>query len=228
MKSPLLDGDHDAGHEDLAKLLPSPPESLDFDMWESMVNMVYNIELLKRGHANAMLKWCLIFLIGVVTALVAVFVDFFVGQIRDGNLDMLYSNLGKERSGEQASSVGFAIFASANAAMVLFAAMLVVLGEPKAAGSGIPEIKTLLNGINVPNVLALRTLCCKAIGVLFSVAGGLPCGKEGPMIHSGAILGAGIPLGKSSVLGIDASFKLFQVRISQALSGSFFCLPHRS
>ena len=25
---------------------------------------------------------------------------------------------------------------------------------------------------------------------LFSVAGGLPCGKEGPMIHSGAIVGA--------------------------------------
>jgi hypothetical protein len=44
--------------------------------------------------------------------------------------------------------------------------------QPVAAGSGIPEIKCYLNGIKVPNVGRLRTLVSKAIGVLFSVAGG--------------------------------------------------------
>ena len=44
--------------------------------------------------------------------------------------------------------------------------------QPVAAGSGIPEIKCYLNGIKVPNVGRLRTLVAKAIGVLFSVAGG--------------------------------------------------------
>ena len=44
---------HDDG---LAEFLPPPPESLDFDMWESRVNLVYNIELLKRGHLNSILK----------------------------------------------------------------------------------------------------------------------------------------------------------------------------
>jgi len=39
-----------------------------------------------------------------------------------------------------------------------------------------------------------RTLLTKAIGVLFSVAGGLFVGKEGPMIHSGGVVGAGIPM----------------------------------
>jgi len=62
--------------------------------------------------------------------------------------------------------------------------------EPLAAGSGIPEIKCWLNGVNMPNLLTLKTLVCKAVGVVFSVAAGLPCGKEGPMIHSGAIFGA--------------------------------------
>ncbi|KAK3730317.1 hypothetical protein QZH41_015364, partial [Actinostola sp. cb2023] len=45
----------------------------------------------------------------------------------------------------------------------------------------------------VPHVVRLKTLVCKAVGVLFSVAGGLFVGKEGPMIHSGAIIGAGVP-----------------------------------
>ena len=40
-------------------------------------------------------------------------------------------------------------------------------------------------------------------GVLFSVAGGLPVGKEGPMIHSGAVVGAGVSQGKCSTLNID-------------------------
>ncbi|XP_015754177.1 PREDICTED: chloride transport protein 6-like [Acropora digitifera] len=64
---------------------------------------------------------------------------------------------------------------------------------PVAAGSGIPEIKCYLNGVKVPHVVRLKTLVCKAVGVLFSVAGGLFVGKEGPMIHSGAIIGAGVP-----------------------------------
>ncbi|XP_022085546.1 chloride transport protein 6-like isoform X2 [Acanthaster planci] len=79
-----------------------------------------------------------------------------------------------------------------SAGFVLIASVLVAI-EPIAAGSGIPEIKCYLNGIKVPHVVRLKTLLSKAVGVLFSVSGGLFVGKEGPMIHSGAIVGAGIP-----------------------------------
>ena len=61
--------------------------------------------------------------------------------------------------------------------------------EPAAGGSGIPEIKTILNGVALPRVLRLKTLVCKVVGVIFSVASGLPVGKEGPMVHSGASIG---------------------------------------
>lgn len=44
--------------------------------------------------------------------------------------------------------------------------------QPVAAGSGVPEIKCYLNGVKVPGIVRLRTLVCKAFGVLFSVAGG--------------------------------------------------------
>lgn len=52
--------------------------------------------------------------------------------------------------------------------------------QPVAAGSGIPEIKCYLNGVKVPGVVRLRTVVCKAAGVLFSVAGG----KEGLVCSS--------------------------------------------
>lgn len=66
---------------------------------------------------------------------------------------------------------------------------------PLAAGSGIPEIRSWLNGTRIPTSLSLKVLAAKVIGVLFSVACGLPVGKEGPMIHAGAICGAGVSQG---------------------------------
>lgn len=63
--------------------------------------------------------------------------------------------------------------------------------EPAAAGSGIPEIKAYLNGINLNKVVRIRVLYAKVIGTCFSVAAGLALGKEGPMIHACSIVGAG-------------------------------------
>jgi H+/Cl- antiporter ClcA len=36
---------------------------------------------------------------------------------------------------------------------------------------------------------------CKAVGVVFSVGGGLCVGKEGPLVHTGSVLGANISHG---------------------------------
>ena len=58
-----------------------------------------------------------------------------------------------------------------NLTFVFIASMLVLI-EPVAAGSGIPEIKSYLNGVKIPGIVRLRTFLCKAVGVLFTVAGG--------------------------------------------------------
>lgn len=58
-----------------------------------------------------------------------------------------------------------------------------------AAGSGIPEIKTILTGWVIPYFLSFRTLVCKMIGSIFSVATGMALGKEGPFIHIAACIG---------------------------------------
>jgi H+/Cl- antiporter ClcA len=40
-------------------------------------------------------------------------------------------------------------------------ANLAVCIEPLSAGSGIPEIKCFLNGVNIPRVVHFKTLLCK-------------------------------------------------------------------
>ena len=88
-------------------------------------------------------------------------------------------------------------------------ASLFVYIEPVSGGSGIPEVKCFLNGIDLPRIVRFKTLVCKVIGVTFSVAAGLPVGKEGPMVHSGAVVAAGISQGKTRLWGKDTSFSKF-------------------
>ena len=88
-------------------------------------------------------------------------------------------------------------------------ASLFVYIEPVSGGSGIPEVKCFLNGIDLPRIVRFKTLVCKVIGVTFSVAAGLPVGKEGPMVHSGSVVAAGISQGKTRLWGKDTSFSKF-------------------
>ena len=98
-----------------------------------------------------------------------------------------------------------------NVLFVSIAAVFVYV-EPVAAGSGIPEVKCYLNGINIPRIVRFRTLCCKAMGVLFSVAGALPVGKEGPMIHSGSAIAAALAQGTRSVACLGREMRILEFR----------------
>jgi chloride channel 7 len=91
---------------------------------------------------------------------------------------------------------------------VLIGSALVAYVEPVAAGSGIPQVKCYLNGVKIPRVVRIKTLFVKSVGVVCSVVGGLAGGKEGPMIHSGAVVAAGISQGKSTTFRRD--FKILK------------------
>ncbi|OAQ66230.1 chloride channel protein [Pochonia chlamydosporia 170] len=58
-----------------------------------------------------------------------------------------------------------------------------------AAGSGIPEIKTILCGFVIPQYLTFKVLAVKAIGATFAVATGMCLGKEGPFVHISTCVG---------------------------------------
>lgn len=68
-------------------------------------------------------------------------------------------------------------------------AFLAVWCELTAVGSGIPEVKSLLNGINLTTAFRMRTLLAKLVSVVFAVSSGLFVGPDGPMIHISAIIG---------------------------------------
>ncbi|KAJ1565865.1 hypothetical protein HK096_008331, partial [Nowakowskiella sp. JEL0078] len=58
-----------------------------------------------------------------------------------------------------------------------------------AAGSGIPEVKTILGGFVIRGFLGFRTLVVKVIGLSFSVSSGLNLGAQGPLVHICACVG---------------------------------------
>jgi chloride channel 3/4/5 len=58
-----------------------------------------------------------------------------------------------------------------------------------AAGSGIPEIKTILSGFSIPSFLSFKVLAVKAFGAIFAVSTGMCLGKEGPFVHISTCVG---------------------------------------
>ena len=63
---------------------------------------------------------------------------------------------------------------------------LVASWSKHAAGSGIPEIKTILGGVVIRKVLGGWTLLTKCVALVLSVSSGLSVGKEGPFVHIAA------------------------------------------
>ena len=96
-------------------------------------------------------------------------------------------------------------WAGINFVLVLISSLLCVYLAPVASGSGIPQIKCFLNGIKIPKVIRIRTYIVKVVGIILAVVGGLAVGKEGPMVHAGAVIAAGISQGQSISLGISST-----------------------
>ena len=64
--------------------------------------------------------------------------------------------------------LAFSILVGSNLILVLSSALLCAYIGPAAAGSGIPEVKAYLNGIDAPNILALNTLIVKVFLTILS------------------------------------------------------------
>jgi len=84
--------------------------------------------------------------------------------------------------GASGELLGFLVSVSLGTAYAACSAKLMQFA-PAASGSGIPEVKTILNGFVLQDVLTFRTLIIKIPGLVLAVASGMALGHEGPMIH---------------------------------------------
>uniref|UniRef100_A0A671RS71 Chloride channel protein n=1 Tax=Sinocyclocheilus anshuiensis TaxID=1608454 RepID=A0A671RS71_9TELE len=190
------------------KLLSLKFESLDYDNSE---NQLFLEEERRMSHMGfrclEIRRWVICGLIGFLTGLIACMIDIAVEKLAGYKYFAVKLNIEKytELGG---LSISLILWAVLNSAFVMFGAIAVAFVEPIAAGSGIPQIKCFLNGVKIPRVVRLKTLVIKVFGVICSVAGGLAVGKEGPMIHSGAVVAAGVSQGRSTSLKKD--FKIFE------------------
>ncbi|KPP61495.1 H(+)/Cl(-) exchange transporter 7-like, partial [Scleropages formosus] len=190
--------------------------SLDYDNIENQLFLEEEGQMSPMGFKCVEIsRWVICGLIGFLTGLIACFIDIVVEivaaykykivkrcilisvqmilrhrPIRGGGGTLCLRNL----VGDSQFSICYGWFAGC--------------GHIRAAGSGIPQIKCYLNGVKIPRVVRLKTLVVKVFGVICSVVGGLAVGKEGPMIHSGAVVAAGVSQGRSTSLKKD--LKIFE------------------
>ncbi|XP_072760356.1 H(+)/Cl(-) exchange transporter 7 [Anoplolepis gracilipes] len=186
-------------------------ESLDYDPCE---NYLLQDEERKKGYKFVVRKnfarWFIFLLIGICTALIACFIDISIEELSSLKYGWLKKYV-DQCVVEGCIWLPYVMWLLLNIVPVLIGAILVSYIEPVAAGSGIPQVKCYLNGVKIPRVVRIKTLAVKTIGVICTVVGGLAGGKEGPMIHSGAIVAAGISQGKSTTFKKDLKiFKYFR------------------
>uniref|UniRef100_H2T9Q4 Chloride channel 7 n=1 Tax=Takifugu rubripes TaxID=31033 RepID=H2T9Q4_TAKRU len=190
------------------KLLSLKYESLDYDNIE---NQLFLEEERRMSYMSfrclEISRWVVCGLIGFLTGLIACFIDIVVEELAGIKYQVVKENIDKftEVGG---LSISLILWAVLNSVFVMLGSIIVAFFEPIAAGSGIPQIKCYLNGVKIPRVVRLKTLLVKVCGVICSVVGGLAVGKEGPMIHSGAVVAAGVSQGRSTSLKRD--FKMFE------------------
>mmetsp|Transcript_47555 Transcript_47555/g.157617 ORF Transcript_47555/g.157617 Transcript_47555/m.157617 type:complete len:770 (-) Transcript_47555:29-2338(-) len=182
-------------------------QALDYDIDESTL---FHQELLRqpleyRRRLN-LYRWLICGAVGCGTGVLAFAIDCICEQLFDVKFSVAAHAMTHALRGSGSSAAawvaGLATMSAINLLFVSVAVGLVVCVSPVAGGSGIPEVKAYLQGVKVPRMLRFDALLAKSVGVLCAVASGLVVGKEGPMIHIGAIIAAGVSQGSSKSLNV--------------------------
>ncbi|KAI2656516.1 Chloride channel protein 2 [Labeo rohita] len=123
--------------------------------------------------------WIFLMLLGFIMAVISFVMDIFVVLFTDTHR-WIYHLADSHVLLQYLVWVIYSMF------LMCFAAGFVNIVSVQAAGSGIPETKTCLRDVMLPEYLTLRTLVSKVISLTCVLGSELPVGKEGPFVHIGA------------------------------------------
>ena len=159
-------------------------ESLNFDIMQTKVFIQR-----KRDNCTIVWEWMAYLFIGIAIGLITAIMShteaFLIHEkklLTDQVIDGATSDLTK----------GWLFYTGGSMIFVAMASYLTAFTAPGATGSGNAELIAYLNGVNYPKLIGFNTLVVKILGVTFAVCGGLCVGKEGPLAHIGANVGAAI------------------------------------
>ncbi|KAL7134639.1 hypothetical protein ABFS83_11G040400 [Erythranthe nasuta] len=175
-----------------------PVESLDYEIIE---NDFFKQDWRGRGKTEIFqyisMKWIFCLLIGLIVSLIGFFNNLAIENISGMKFVITSYMMLHRRFG-----VAFTVFAASNFSLALLASLITAFIAPEAAGSGIPEVKAYLNGIDAPAIFSFRTLLVKIVGSILAVSSSLHIGKAGPMVHTGACIAAILGQGGSKKFGL--------------------------
>ncbi|XP_041919507.1 chloride channel protein 2-like isoform X1 [Alosa sapidissima] len=127
--------------------------------------------------------WIFLILLGLVMALVSWAMDFCIAiclQAQKWMFGGLESNV----------FLQYLAWVTYPVVLISFSAGFTHIVAPQAAGSGIPEMKTILRGVVLKEYLTLKTFVAKVIGLTCALGSGMPLGKEGPFVHIASLCAA--------------------------------------
>lgn len=186
-------------------------ETLDYDVIENKLLIDKEARTSrKQWQGIRMQRWLVCIIVGILTGMIAVAIELSIHTLTHFKMAKLRNSIQYCVNNGCLLQPMF-LWILFNASIVALSSIITTFISPVAAGSGIPQIKCYLNGIKVPEVVRLRTLFTKVVGIIFSVSGGLPVGKEGPMVHSGSVVAAGVSQGRSVTTNVNSPlFKHFR------------------
>ncbi|KAI9217677.1 chloride channel [Blastocladiella britannica] len=163
---------------------------------------------------DASQAWVLVALVGIASGVIATFIalaEEWLGDHKSGYCaDLWYLNrkfccwMQDEESCSGWVSwsdsdtgggwwTGYAVYVAMVVLFTFLSASLCARLAPYAAGSGIPEVKTILGGFIMRKFLGAWTLLIKIVGLPLATAAGLAIGKEGPFVHVSCAVGNILP-----------------------------------
>jgi len=135
-------------------------------------------------------KFRLLLLISASLSSVASFaVDRGSGILQELTQEILQLVQDVSGFGESSKMLNFIVIFLCNGAL-LWSAYALVRFSPEAAGSGLPEVKCILSGIELGNFLKPRVLVAKSLGLMLVLGAAMPVGKEGPFVHIASCISA--------------------------------------
>ncbi|KAM4562681.1 chloride channel K isoform 2-T2 [Odontesthes bonariensis] len=153
--------------------------------WQVSVFIEWLLKLRLCFGAMCGIEWYGYATLGILTAILSFLMDLSVTKLLRAH-QWLYMNL------EGNTLLQFLCWTLYPACLCAFASSFSHNICPFSTGSGIPEVRTMLDGIEMPHYLSLTNMFTKFLGLICTLAAGSTVflGKVGPFVHLSTMLGA--------------------------------------